>query len=84
MGAIDFDGPDPIYVQAAGVLRGRIKDGTYPPNRAMPSIPALAQELGIAKATMGKALDLLKDEGLIRSVVGRGTFVVPQSEESSD
>jgi GntR family transcriptional regulator len=79
MGEIDFDGPDPIYVQAAEVLRQRIEDGTYPPNRAMPSIPALSQELGIAKATLGKSLDLLRGEGLIRSVKGRGTFPIPQS-----
>ncbi|MFE9102976.1 GntR family transcriptional regulator [Actinomadura geliboluensis] len=83
MGEIDFDGPDPIYVQAAGVLRARIQDGTYPPNRAMPSIPALALELGIAKATMQKALDLLKDEGLIRSVKGRGTFPIAQDDSES-
>lgn len=79
MGQIDFDGPDPIYVQVAALVRTRIEDGTYPVDRRIPSVPALSEELGVARATVEKALGLLKTEGLLRAVTGRGTFVLPPS-----
>ena len=41
----------------------------------MPSITRLAQEYGVAKGTAVKALDVLRREGLTRTVAGWGTFV---------
>lgn len=34
---IDFDGPEAIFRQLAGVLEQRIASGQYPPNRRIPS-----------------------------------------------
>jgi GntR family transcriptional regulator len=75
---IDLLGPDPIYRQIAAVLAGRIADGTYAPNRAIPSAAAIAQEFGVARRTANQAVDVLKADGLVRGVRGRGVFVVPQ------
>lgn len=33
----DPDGPEPIYRQIAAVIAERIDDGTYAPNRRIPS-----------------------------------------------
>lgn len=72
---IDDDSPEHPYVQLAGLLRDRIKAGKIGPR--VPSITELAGEASLSAATVKRALGLLRDEGLIYTVPGRGTFVVP-------
>lgn len=77
---IDLDAPEPLYEQLAAVLRARIADGTYA--RRLPSGPALVAEFDLSLPTVQRAVQALKDEGLVRAVVGRGTFVVrPDGDE---
>ena len=40
----------------------------------------LMQEFGIAGGIVDKAIDVLRGEGLVRTVTGRGIYVVPPSE----
>jgi DNA-binding GntR family transcriptional regulator len=56
------------------LLRARIEDGTYPPRTRLPSIVQLSQEHGLSSKTVRKALDKLKDDGLIVTSP-MGTFV---------
>lgn len=72
---IDHDADVPVYVQLADILREKIRDGTYPSKRAIPSIRTLQQTYGVADGTIQKALKILKDEGLVHTVTGRGVFV---------
>jgi GntR family transcriptional regulator len=74
-GTLDYDGPDPLWRQVAGIIRSQIESGALPSGRRVPSENTLAQEYGIARGTAKKALDALVDEGLVRRVQGRGTFV---------
>lgn len=73
---IDHDGDVPVYRQLADILRGQIKRGELPPRRALPSINRLAQEYGIARGSVEKAVQVLRDEGLVHTVIGRGVYVV--------
>jgi GntR family transcriptional regulator len=70
---IDNDSPEHPYVQLAGHLRERIRAGEIGPR--IPSIMDLADQSGLSAATVKRALGLLRDEGLIYTVRGRGTFV---------
>ena len=70
---IDNDSPEHPYVQLAGILRQQIKAGKLGPR--VPSIMELAAESELSAATVKRALRLLRDEGLIYTVPGRGTFV---------
>ena len=65
----------PVYVQPANLLRAGLQDGTYPPDRALASICTLQQAHGVADGTVQKALRILRDEGLVHTVQGRGVFV---------
>jgi GntR family transcriptional regulator len=65
-------------LRLAAALRERIKSGDLRPGDALPSINRLAQEEGVAKTTVQKALQVLKDEGLVRGIQGWGTIVVDQ------
>lgn len=75
---LDHEAETPLYLQLAGVLRERIASGAIV--RRVPSVKSLVQEFGIAQGTAERALALLREEGLIRSVMGRGHFVVPPGE----
>jgi GntR family transcriptional regulator len=41
----------------------------------LPSQMQMAEEIGVSPKTIEKALDILKAEGLIYGIPGRGTFV---------
>ncbi len=77
--SIDRDGPTPVYVQLAAILRERIKAGELPAGRALPSETTLMQEHGLARETVRKAVRVLRDEGLVQIVQGRGVYVLPPS-----
>lgn len=76
---IDHEGDVPVYMQLAAILRSQIERGEIPPRRPLPSINRLAQEYGIARGSAEKAVQVLRDEGLVRTVIGRGVYVIPQN-----
>jgi GntR family transcriptional regulator len=67
--------PIPPSRQIAAHLRAQIASGELPPGSVLPSILRLSQEYGTTTNTVRKALTILKNEGLIESVSGYGTFV---------
>lgn len=69
------DDSRPPYIQTAEVLRREIATGRLKPGDKLPSARALQDQYGIASGTVQNALRLLKSEGLIYSVQGRGSFV---------
>ena len=75
---LDYDGETPLYRQLAAILRERIISGEIA--RRVPSVKTLTQEFGIGQGTAERPLAMLRDEGLIRSAMGRGHFVVPEDE----
>ncbi len=74
---IDPEGMQPVYVQVADVIAARIAAGDLVPNRPIPSETAMVQEFGIARGTARRAVELLRERGLVATVPGRGTFVLP-------
>lgn len=75
---IDHDSATPLYVQVADLLRQQIKDGTLVAR--LPSVKSLSQEHGISHITAEKALAVLRDEGIIHSVIGKGYYVAERPE----
>jgi DNA-binding GntR family transcriptional regulator len=75
---IDHDAATPLYLQLAGILRDQIARGEL--TSRVPSLKTLSQEHGVSHITAEKALAVLKTEGIVRSVIGRGTYVVPPGE----
>jgi GntR family transcriptional regulator len=74
---VDPDGPTPLYVQVADLIEGMIRDGTLPPNRPIPSEATIQQRYGVARGTTRKAVEVLRERGLVFTVHGKGTFVAP-------
>lgn len=64
------------YLKIARIIYNRIKDGTYKAQEPLPDQEALAQELGVSRLTVKKALDGLERKGLLYKQSGLGTFVL--------
>jgi GntR family transcriptional regulator len=67
--------PKSRYAQIADVLRSRIEDGTYPPGSLLPSELRIAEELGVSRVTVNKAITLLRASGDVKVRRGSGTYV---------
>ncbi|AOR33347.1 hypothetical protein BFF78_21735 [Streptomyces fodineus] len=65
----------PPYQHAADELRREIKQGRFKPGQQMPSVRELQERFGVANMTARSALNVLRDEGLIYTIHGRGSFV---------
>ena len=77
---IDRDAPEPLYVQLADVLTEQIRTGGLAPRRMIPSETTLAQTYGVNRLTARKAVRLLRQRGLIATVVGKGSYVRPREQ----
>ena len=74
---VDPDSATPVYMQVANILRARIESGELLPDRPVPSESQLQQEFGVARGTARKAIGVLREEGLVVTVMGRGSYVNP-------
>ena len=75
MSEIDFEGPVPVYMQIAALLSAQIASGELAPDRPIPSKRSLVERHGVAPGTVDHAIRVLKDAGLIYTVLGRGMYV---------
>lgn len=72
---INHQGPDYVWQQIVDDVRADIESGALPPGAKLPGGPELAEIYGVAKGTTAKALSVLREEGWVVVVFGRGTFV---------
>jgi GntR family transcriptional regulator len=78
---IDVISPEHPYVQLAGQLRARIASGEI--TDVFPSLWTIVEETHfsgdpdrrVSYNTARRAVKILKDEGLVVAIPGRGTFV---------
>lgn len=62
---------EPMYLEAAEVIRNRIRSGELAPGERTPTDRELAADQGIGRATAARALELLVSEGLVTPGLGR-------------
>ncbi|MFE2565045.1 GntR family transcriptional regulator [Streptomyces mirabilis] len=65
----------PPYLQAAAALRDAILTGEFTSGERLPSANVLGERFGVSSSTVQNALRVLKQEGLVHSQLGRGSFV---------
>lgn len=71
----------PIYEQIKIQIINQIMSGELNEGDIIPSIRSLALDIKISVMTVKKAYDELEEEGYIKSVQGKGTFVAPKNME---
>jgi DNA-binding GntR family transcriptional regulator len=65
-------------VRIADHLAAGIASGVYPADSMLPGERALAESYGVGVNTLRRALDVLRERGLIITLPAKGTFVVRQ------
>ena len=68
-----------IYRDIAATLKDGIETGTYATGELLPSEAALCAQFEASRVTIRKALELLRDDGLVDSRQGFGWFVAGET-----
>ncbi|MEV8626021.1 GntR family transcriptional regulator [Streptomyces sp. NPDC051079] len=78
-----FTDPRSPHQKIAAEIRRRITRGDLPPGSKIGSTAELmAQYGGVANTTVQKALQMLKAEGLLEGLPGKGVYVRPHAQQS--
>lgn len=75
MFTINYQSREPIYEQLYNNVVRLIGMGVLTPHEKLPTVRAMAQQLGVNPNTVSKSYQMLESNGYIYSVVGKGSFV---------
>ena len=64
-------------------LKRNIQEGTYPYGTALPAERELAESFGLNRSTVRAAIQTLVEEGLLKKVQGKGTFVMRHARDNA-
>lgn len=78
---IDQRSKDPLYLQIRGQIIAAIARGELEPGAALPSVRALASDLGINLHTVNKAYAVLRDEGYVLMRGRSGAYIADPCED---
>lgn len=81
---IERDSKIPLYVQIKNQIRDMIYSKIIPKDYVLPSERELGKSLDVNRSTVVKSYEKLKEEGLISSQVGKGTYVIYSDEDISN
>lgn len=77
---IDHDGPELVWEQVHADLLADLDSGELPPGTRLPSEQALADDVyGVSRPTVRRAIAALVEQGRLKVVHGRGTYVAPNA-----
>lgn len=74
----------PLYEQVVEQVRGMIEQGRYKQGDLLPSEKELMEMMGVSRITVREAMRLLSEAGVIRTVKGKGSFVLLDQKELLD
>lgn len=80
MSSIDHYSGEPLYLQLAGLLRSQIESGEIEAGSMLPSLRRLTEEHQVSRMTAERAVEILRTEGLVRGIPGKGVYVIPEGE----
>ena len=71
----------PIYEQIKTAIKQAIFSNELKEEDVLPSVRSMANDLKISLLTVKRAYDELEEEGYIKTVQGKGSFVAPKNLE---
>lgn len=72
---LEHDMPMPLYLQVKAWIQEQIRQEIWPEHYKLVNEIDLANNLGVSRGTVRRAISELIDEGLLVRIHGRGTFV---------
>jgi DNA-binding transcriptional regulator YhcF (GntR family) len=76
---LNFRSGKAVYLQLVDQVRVAAASGALQPGEPLPAIRPLAEELRVNRNTVAKAYTELENQGVIETIVGKGSFVRPAS-----
>ncbi|MDY0152628.1 MAG: GntR family transcriptional regulator [Candidatus Cloacimonas sp.] len=76
-----FNEATPIYLQLRLHIEERILSGILKDEEAIPSLRIMARDYNLNPITVGNAVSVLVDEGILTKKRGVGIFVAPQARQ---
>ena len=67
--------PEPIYAKIESDIQKQIKEGKLKSDQPIPSENLLSKQYGMSRTSVRTALENLKEQGVIYTIVGKGSFV---------
>ena len=77
------DGAEPPFEQLRRQIAGQVASGELPAGTRLPTVRALAAEIGLAVNTVARVYRELEADGVVVTEGRRGTFVSPSAAASS-
>lgn len=81
---LDPSSPVPLYLQLVEQVRRLVALGALRPGDQLPTVRELAVRTRVNRNTVGRAIQHLERDGVVRTRVGQGTFVVSDGSSSID
>lgn len=75
---INHGSSKPVPAQVAADIEGDIDAGRLAPDTRLPSEAELAAQYGVARVSVRRAIDQLRQRGKVITFQGRGTYVTPK------
>jgi DNA-binding transcriptional regulator YhcF (GntR family) len=76
---LNFKSGKAVYLQLVDQVRVAAASGAIQAGEPLPAIRPLAEELRVNRNTVAKAYSELENQGVIETIVGKGSFVRPTS-----
>ena len=74
-GRINHGSATPVPAQVAADIEADIEAGALAPDTRLPSESELATQYGVARVSVRRAIEKLREAGKVVTVHGRGTYV---------
>jgi len=75
-GRIDHDSPVTVTLQVAADIQADIDAGRLAPKTRLPSELEMAEQYGVSRVSIRRAIAVLRERGRVVTTHGRGTYVV--------
>lgn len=72
---MNLDSSKPLYRQVETDIKSKIVSKVYVAGEKMPTENELSEQYNVSKITIRKAIQTLSDEGYVKKVQGKGTFI---------
>ena len=79
-----FSGKQDVYLEIAEQYKEYIKLGVIKIGEKLPSVRALAGELGVNPNTVARAYSTLESEGYVRALPKKGAFVTYNTDSEAE
>lgn len=74
----------PLYQKLYNSIYDKIMSGEYSDGEKLPTEKELAAQFDVSNITSKKALEMLADNGLIKRIPGKGSFVLKSTEDNKE